>query len=429
MIGIEGLENLGLHIILSKLDPNDTAKVCCVNKKFKDWASDDSFWAIYCSNHLNLSSPIDPFGNHVPSFKVAYQLWREAFSMYPWTLVIRVKKCWDTLKSWLDSSFPEALSTLRRGASEEELNEVEKSLKIKLPLPTRLLYRLHDGQEFSNDLLGLIGGYTLYDHVVNVRLLPIKQVIIMSKHLTKDIGFSSKSKYVSVAASLIRNDKIFSLNCANNQLYVGTANLREDGEMMACIPKALLTCNGNEQSDGLLLWLEEHGRRLKSGMITVREEDGWNMICQFPEKPPLCTTAVTNGVQVRASSMLIPEQSEFGGSGFLYAYSVRMSLLPEGCNIHGMTFDSCQLQSRHWIIRENEVVKGDVNAEAVIGKYPFLRPGEKEFVYQSCTTQQNNHGSIEGSFTFVPGRLAAPKGDPFKVEVARFELAMPDYIF
>lgn len=48
-----------------------------------------------------------------------------------------------------------------------------------------------------------------------------------------------------------------------------------------------------------------------------------------------------------------------------------MSLIPEGCSINGMTFDSCQLLSRHWVIRANDVVVGDVNAEAVIGKVRF----------------------------------------------------------
>lgn len=39
-------------------------------------------------------------------------------------------------------------------------------------------------------------------------------------------------------------------------------------------------------------------------------------------------------------------------------------------------------------------------------QFPFLRPGEKEFVYQSCITLSSSQGSIEGSFTFVPGRYA-----------------------
>lgn len=106
-----------------------------------------------------------------------------------------------------------------------------------------------------------------------------------------------------------------------------------------------------------------------------------------------------------------------------------MSLSPEGCIMNGMTFSSCQLYRRHWIIRCNDNVVDDVNGEAVIGKYPLLRPGEEEYVYESCSSQPHSPGSIEGSFTFVPGRLADPKGSPFKAVVSRFTLVMPDYIF
>ncbi|KAL2920917.1 F-box protein SKIP16 [Bienertia sinuspersici] len=425
-IGIEGLGDLAIHVIISKLDPNDTAKVSCVSKRFRGWASDDHYWFLHSSNDFDLSSPVDPYGNPAPSFKVAYQLWREAFGMYSWPLVKRVKKCWDRLKSWLGSNFPEVLGTLRKGVSEEDLNEVEKSLKVKIPLPTRLIYRFHDGQEFSDKLLGLIGGYSMYDHLVNVNLLPLKHVVMASKHILHDV---TASKYIAVAASVTGNEKVFCLNCANNQLYVGSAVFREDGEMMPCVPEALLKSSGDEQVDGVLLWLEEHGRRLLSGMVSIRKEGNLKSICQFPEKPPLCSTAVTNGVQVRASAVLVPEQSDLGSPGYLFAYSIRMSLLPEGCTVHGMKFDSCQLYWRRWIIRENEVVKNEIDAEAVIGKYPLLFPGEKEFVYESCSSQQRTPGSIEGSFTFVPGRLAEPKGDSFEVEVARFPLVIPEYIF
>ena len=204
--------------------------------------------------------------------------------------------CWDKLKSWLASNFPEVLATLHGGTTEEKLNEAENSLKVKFPLPTRLIYRMHNGQEFSDKLLGLIGGYSVYSHSVNVHMLTLGQVVRVTKQVTRNLGFSSTSKYVTIAASHV--GKVFFLNCFSMQLYVGTANLSEQGEMMPCVPTALLKSSGDEQCDGLLAWLEEHGRRLESGMITVREEENLKSICQFPEKPPLCTTAVTNGVQV-----------------------------------------------------------------------------------------------------------------------------------
>ncbi|KAJ4723530.1 Folate transporter 1, chloroplastic [Melia azedarach] len=86
-----------------------------------------------------------------------------------------------------------------------------------------------------------------------------------------------------------------------------------------------------------------------------------------------------------------------------------MSLLPAGCIINGMTFSSCQLQRRHWIIRCNNRVVSNVRGAAVIGMYPFLLPGQEEFVYQSCTPLPSSPDSVKGSFTFVPGSYSRAK--------------------
>ncbi|XP_048234072.1 F-box protein SKIP16 isoform X2 [Ricinus communis] len=367
--------------------------------------------------------------------------------MYPWPLVKRVKRCWDRLKNWLTTNFPEAAATLQQGATEDEIRRFEKVLEVKLPLPTRVLYRFYNGQVFQEkdaltsahgNNLGLIGGYAFYHHLVNVYLLPLDQVILETKQIVCHLGISggfNSTKYIVVAASSAFIEKFFFLNCTNGQLYVGTRNLPIDGEMMPCVPNALLRSvhdpSSDQQRDGMLLWLEEHGRRLQDGIIKLREERNIRTICQFPEEPPSCSTAITNGVKVRASAIFVPEAADLDGGSdkYWFAYSIRMSLLPDGCIVNGMYFASCQLQKRHWIIRANETVVSDVVGEGVIGKYPVLCPGEQEFVYESCMPLPTSPGSVEGSFTFVPDRLTHPKGAPFEVEVARFHLQLPDYIF
>lgn len=230
--------------------------------------------------------------------------------MYPWHLVKRVKRCWDRLKNWLSINFPEALLTLREGASEADIQELENALKVKLPLPTRILYRFHDGQELKGRYvdsiqgfpLGIIGGYTFYNRTVNVYILPLRQVISETKSIIRDIGFSRRSKFIVVASSSTLIEKVFFLNCASGKLFVGTANLREDGEMMPCVPAALINSvhdyDTDQQQDAMLLWLEEHARRLENGIIKLRETNNTRTISLFPEEPPLCSVAITNGVCV-----------------------------------------------------------------------------------------------------------------------------------
>nr|XP_011457254.1 PREDICTED: F-box protein SKIP16 isoform X2 [Fragaria vesca subsp. vesca] len=404
-MGLEAVGDLALHIILRKLGAEESARAACVSKQLRASASEDPLWSHFCAQDLHLHQPLDPHGNLAPSFKASYGLWRESFSMYPWSLVKRAKRCWAKITNWLSLHFPEAHSSLNKGASEADIQHLETQLKVKLPLPTRILYRFHDGQDLHDSLLGLIGGYSFYNHLVNVSLLPLHQIVLETKHVMPKLGFSATPDYIVVASSSSTySQKLFFLNCTTGQLYVGTANLLPDAEMLPCVPNALLNSvhdhNGDQQQDGMLLWLEEHYRRLENGIIRLREQEAMRSISQFPEESPLCSTAVTNGVQVRCSSVFVPEFS----------------------NLQDNT-------QRHWVIRAYDVVVANVNGEAVIGKYPLLCPGEQEFVYESCTPLPSSSGSIEGSFMFVPGRLADPKGSRFRVPAARFPLQLPDYIF
>lgn len=359
--------------------------------------------------------------------------------MYPWSLIRRVKRCWVTIKSWMATNFPEAGDTLRRGASEAEIDELENNLELKLPVPTRIIYRFCDGQDigelnFTGSTLGVIGGYSFYDHAVNVYLLPLHEVISKTRGLRQLYGFSRRSTFIVVAASAYLQ-KLFLLKCSTGKLYVGTRKLGTDRQMMPCVPHELIRsvhCRDDDQSqDAMLLWLEEHGRRLHSGMIRLREEGKIRNISLFPETLPLCSTAVTNGVQVRASAVFVPELSDLHNEPekYWFSYSIRIRLLPEGCMLDGVYHSSCQLYWRHWIIRVNDAVVSDFNAEAVIGKFPLLQPDGEEFVYESGTPLPSSPGSLEGDFTFVPGRLLDRKGRPFDVEVARFPLEVPEYIF
>lgn len=238
--------------------------------------------------------------------------------MYPWSLVQRVKRCWGRLRNWLALNFPEAEATLKKGASEANIEELETILKVKLPLPTRVLYRFYDGQQFKDEHfakslygspLGLIGGYAFYNRCVNVYLLPLSEVISRTEEMRRHPGLSSRSKYIVVATSSTLINKSFLLNCNSGKLYVGTKHLSTTGEMLPCVPNELIrsvhSLNGDQQQDAMLLWLEEHARRLENGIIKLREEKKIRTISLFPEESPLCTTAITSGVKVSTCTTMM----------------------------------------------------------------------------------------------------------------------------
>lgn len=240
-------------------------------------------------------------------FQVAYKVWLESFGMYPLPLVKRVKEFWSSMKSWLSENFPEAYRTLCKGVSEAQLKSAEDDLGFKLPMPTKLLYRFCNAQlPFSEDqeankrlsTHGLIGGYVFYDHWVNVHLSPLEQIVEETKDFYREFPDAFPGPNFIVVATSWFHPKTFLLDCSNGQLFVGTSNLPSGG-MLPCVPKALIKPTDNDlPQDGLLLWLEEHLRRLQSGMIKTRRLLMSRYISLYPEAPPLCSSAVTNGVQV-----------------------------------------------------------------------------------------------------------------------------------
>lgn len=399
-------------------------------------ASDDHVWSRFCAQDFNVSSRIDPSGSSCSSYKETYEKWHEAFCMYPLSIVRRAKHCWDSIRNWTSIHFPEVTNTLALGASEDEIRRTEDKLGWQLPISTRILYRFCNGQVVPHgsssqtkqlSVLGLLGGYHFYDHIVNVRLLPLKEILKLTKYCASCIRLPRGSKHTVVAASFNMN-KFFFLDCSDGQLYVGTKNLAESGEMMPCVSSTLVDV---AQQDAMLLWLEEYGRQLEAGLLSVRKDgDIWS-IALFPEKPPPCSEAVTNGVQVRASAVFVPEASDLQDSSekYYFCYSIRMCLLRQEKISEGKLLSSCQLARRHWIIRANDTIIDDVHGEAVIGKYPYLKEGGDVFVYQSCSPLPVSSGSVEGDFTFVPGRLSKPDGPEFSVRVAPFPLEIPQYIF
>jgi F-box protein 3 len=211
------------------------------------------------------------------------------------------------MKTWLSENFPEAYKTLCKGVSEAQLKSAEDDLGFKLPMPTKLLYRFCNAQlPFSEDhdanksisTHGLIGGYAFYDHWVNVHLSPLEQIVEETKDFYREFPdvFNGRN-FIVVATSWFR-PKTFLLDCSNGELYVGTYNLPIGG-MLPCVPKALIKPAENDLAqDGLLLWLEEHLRRLQNGMIKTRMLMTSRYISLYPEAPPSCSSAVTNGIKV-----------------------------------------------------------------------------------------------------------------------------------
>ncbi|WZZ20216.1 hypothetical protein YC2023_121603 [Brassica napus] len=91
-MSLEDAEDLVLHMILSKV-----ARVACVSKRLQVSASEESLWSIFCSLDLNISTPLH---DYIPM----------------------------EILSFLQEA------TLRKGVTEDDLEELETALNVQLPL-------------------------------------------------------------------------------------------------------------------------------------------------------------------------------------------------------------------------------------------------------------------------------------------------------
>jgi uncharacterized protein affecting Mg2+/Co2+ transport len=228
----------------------------------------------------------------------------------------------------------------------------------------------------------------------------------------------------------------------------------EQGESGEGLMSAVPEIHRKPRGEDLVAWLEELAGRVTSCTYTAGNlRPGHRSLLLFPQVPGElgCTRAVTNGVEVIASAIYMPESQ----SG--WTYSIRVRLLAAGEEGHVPAaergFETCQLRGRHWIITNGATGEEDhVRGDGVVGKYPLLREqnyrddedrGRRTvetghdtaypFTYQSCSGRvgQGVGGTFGGELVMVPGSIDNPSGPDFTALVATFPLqaSAGNYVF
>eukprot|EP01104_Vermistella_antarctica_P015154 TRINITY_DN4915_c0_g1_i2.p1 TRINITY_DN4915_c0_g1~~TRINITY_DN4915_c0_g1_i2.p1 ORF type:complete len:279 (+),score=47.94 TRINITY_DN4915_c0_g1_i2:817-1653(+) len=195
----------------------------------------------------------------------------------------------------------------------------------------------------------------------------------------------------------------------------------------------------------LLNYLEEYASRLEKNIYTIEKmppdsrnfghEQSFMGISLFPNPriSPVCR-AVTEGVEVLVSCVLLSQLSTSDCLMFSYSVSMRLLDAPESPS-------SCQLLIRRWDCSDMDGNVQEVEGPGVIGVFPLLRRGGPAHTYQSMSNQFVEEGDIDcvggsqkvggmsGWFLFVPGSIEERAGEPFKVEVPSFDFTYPDYLY
>ena len=209
----------------------------------------------------------------------------------------------------------------------------------------------------------------------------------------------------------------------------GGARSSEDGD-----PLPLTLSHSKHLRDGALRWLEAYAAQLSRNNYAVspylKEELDWGGramgISLYPRKAPMCAACITRNIRIEASAMFVPEKSRKGK--FFFSYRMLMSLVDaEEDSTTESSLSSAQLITRHLVFDQGPGLEPVVvDGEAVIGEFPHLLTGGSfaggqdfeyagkrrvtEYSYASCTEMPTAHGSLSGSFRFIPGSIDSPTG-------------------
>ncbi len=122
------------------------------------------------------------------------------------------------------------------------------------------------------------------------------------------------------------------------------------------------------------------------------------------------STALTEGIRITVRSSYVADQSAPTARRYVFSYTVRIS--NEG-------IEPAELRTRHWIITDGTGKVEEVKGPGVVGRQPYLRPGE-HFEYTSGCVLQTPRGEMHGTY-----QMHRPDGRIFDAAIAPFLLVLP----
>ena len=121
--------------------------------------------------------------------------------------------------------------------------------------------------------------------------------------------------------------------------------------------------------------------------------------------------AITRGIAVSVEPTYLEANSSPGNGQYFWAYRV---------TIENQGRETVQLRSRHWMITNARGELTEVKGSGVIGKQPFLKPGES-YEYTSGAPLNTPSGMMGGSY-----EMESDRGERFDIEIPTFSLDCPN---
>lgn len=360
-----------LHI-LSLVDYKQLCRCSQVCRKFKEVAEDDSLWKLQCwrefllhDYHLNDS-----------------ETWRDIFMSYLGRfgrvhspeMYRKMRRLWDRLENYFKEHDPKMFDTLREPAYLAEIQIAEEKMKCRFPADLRCSLQIHNGQEMGTGL-GLLGCMMISTYFRSEGLLDCAS---MARHYEEDgdlLGcvpitycfISRKSQYMAVSD-------------------FGGFTV---GEMFYPTPDQ--GCSDADQfitGHSYMEWFARFVKDLETNAFPRID----SRIFRFYHEPD-CVAMTDGCFKVIARTSFMPDLSTINPPHYFYVYRITISM-----DEHASKDLSCQLETRHWVITDEDGREEHVDGPGVVGEYPVMTPGST-FSWTSCTTFSTTYGNMRGHFT------------------------------
>lgn len=318
-----------------------------------------------------------------------------------------VSDMWEAYEKWLAAKLPQI--TLMPAATPEAVRQLEEVLGAELPLEMKCSLRIRNGQNLITNLSGLLGGYSFYDHRVEMQLLGVNDIRLLSDTITRHVQNDPLfPQWLAKACPIARSRFMGKI------VFVLLHDLEGHGSR-----GNVVACSEDYQHTFLLArdytsYLSDHLANLTKGLYKLDEKCQINL---FPQPGARGVgVATTHGITVETSPLFVPEKSSLRSDppSYFWAYQIRMHM-PADCSAR-----SSQLKSRHWVITSADGQVQEVRGRGVIGLFPVMEPGAY-FEYESCCPQPAPHGTMKGSFTME----YLDSHEEFEVVVPEFEFFLP----
>ena len=116
-------------------------------------------------------------------------------------------------------------------------------------------------------------------------------------------------------------------------------------------------------------------------------------------------------IQIQVQTNYLGDQSDPNADRYVFSYTITIANTGQ---------EPARLLNRHWIITDADGKVEEVKGDGVVGKQPYLRPGEA-FRYSSGAVLKTPVGSMHGSYG-----MQGDDGTRFDAEISPFSLAVPN---